>query len=71
MAVACPFASKQPHDPRALQGLRVLSMACNRLTGGIPDSVTQLCLLESLWLQGNKLCGGLPRGIARIKSLKV
>nr|CAD1834201.1 unnamed protein product [Ananas comosus var. bracteatus] len=52
-----------------LTGLRVLSLRSNRLSGPIPDDLSNLTLLRGLYLQGNQFSGEIPPGLDRLGRL--
>ena len=53
-------------DCESLMDLRLFS---NRLTGGVPDTISQLKNLKRLWLNDNFLTGPLPARIGGCTSL--
>ncbi|KAL6848757.1 hypothetical protein ACP4OV_021340 [Aristida adscensionis] len=53
-----------------LQGLQVLSLRSNRLSGDIPGDLFSLPQLRSLYLQGNLLSGAIPGEVGRLAALE-
>ncbi|KAJ3670855.1 hypothetical protein LUZ60_008281 [Juncus effusus] len=52
-----------------LSSLHVLSLRSNRLSGSIPDDLTNLPALKSLYLQDNALSGSIPPDISKLERL--
>ncbi|XP_010916177.1 probable inactive receptor kinase At2g26730 [Elaeis guineensis] len=52
-----------------LTSLRVLSLRANRLSGPIPDDLSNLTHLRSLYLQDNQFSSGIPPAVSRLGRL--
>ena len=45
-----------------------LDLACNSLTGQIPEALEKLELLREINLEDNVFCGGIPNGLWRVSN---
>jgi Leucine-rich repeat (LRR) protein len=57
----CKLTGPLPLDMwHSMRMLKTLSLNGNAISGTIPDSISKLESLQSLWMQDNKLCGSIP-----------
>jgi Leucine-rich repeat (LRR) protein len=71
MIPKCLFKMSGDHKMENFQGLGVLNLRRNNLTGTISNTFPTTCFLQTLSLNGNQLEGKLPKSLARCKSLEV